>query len=294
MAPVRVAVVGHVEWVEFVRVPHVPSAGDIVHATEVFEQAGGGGAVAAVQLRKLAGSCLFLTALGDDEIGRRAEADLRSRRVQLDPAWRPGEPQRRAVTFLDADGERTITVLGDRLVPYASDPLLWGELASYDAVYLTGGDVEAVRAARRARVLVATTRAPLGLIAEAGVELDALVASARDPAERYTPGDLPVAPRHVVMTAGSSGGTWQRPGEDPVPFDVEALPGPIVDAYGAGDSFAAGVTFGLGAGMGIEDAVRMGARCGAANMTGRGAYEGQLELSDDERALAAAARNSEH
>jgi hypothetical protein len=44
--------------------------------------------------------------------------------------------------------------------------------------------------------------------------------------------------------------------------------------------------------MDIADAVRMGARCGAANMTGRGAYEGQLELSDAERELAAA-RNSE-
>jgi len=30
--------------------------------------------------------------------------------------------------------------------------------------------------------------------------------------------------------------------------------------------------------MGIEEAVRMAARCGAACMTGSGAYEGQLEL----------------
>jgi ribokinase len=248
--------------------------------------------VAAVQLRKLAGSCLFLTALGADEIGQRADADLRSRRLQLDAAWRPTEPQRRAVVFLDNDGERTITVLGDRLVPRASDALLWGELASHDAVYLTAGDVEAVKAARTARVLVATTRAPLRVLAEAGVELDALVASARDPGERYTVGDLPVPPRYVVLTDGSRGGTWQRRGEDPVPFHAEPLPGPIADAYGAGDSFAAGVTYGLGAGMDIADAVRMGARCGAANMTGRGAYEGQLELSDAERELAAA-RNSE-
>src|SRR5258708_28949229 len=152
MGAVRVGVVGHVEWVEFVRVPHVPAAGEIVHATEVFEQAGGGGAVAWVQLRKLAGSCLFLTALGDDEIGRRALADLSGRDVRVEPAWRRGDAQRRAVTFVDGQGERTITVLGERVVPHAADPLPWDELASVDAVYLTGGDVEAVRAARRARV----------------------------------------------------------------------------------------------------------------------------------------------
>jgi ribokinase len=278
VTPVRVAVVGHVEWVEFLRVPHVPATGEIVHASEFFEQAAGGGSVAAVQLRKLAGACHFLTALGDDEVGRRAEADLRARRVQLDVAWREGEPQRRAVTFVDSDGERTITVLGDRLVPRANgDSLLWGELASCDAVYLTGGDVDAVRAARRARVLVATSRV-LDLIAESGVELDVLVGSGRDASERYRPGDLEAVPRHVVMTAGSRGGTWQALGEEPVAFPASELPGPIGDAYGAGDSFAAGLTYALGTGMPIEEAVAFAARCGAACMTGRGAYEGQLEL----------------
>jgi ribokinase len=281
LAPLRVAVVGHVEWVEFLRVPHVPAPGDIVHASEVFEQAAGGGAVAAVQLRKLAGACLFLTALGDDEIGRRAFEDLRGRRVQLEVAWRSDELQRRAVTFIDDAGERTITVLGERLVPRGSDPLLWGELASYDAVYLTGGDVEAVRAARQAKVLVATSRV-LDLVREAGVELDALVGSGRDPSESYRPGDLDVVPRYAVMTAGALGGTWRAAGGEEVAFPAAELPGPVGDAYGAGDSFAAGLTYALGAGMGIEEAVEFAARCGAANMTGRGAYEGQLELPRSE------------
>ena len=51
----RVAVVGHVEWIEFARVPHMPTPGEIVHATEWWEDVGGGGSVAAVQLAKLAG-----------------------------------------------------------------------------------------------------------------------------------------------------------------------------------------------------------------------------------------------
>ena len=40
-----VAVVGHVEWVEFVRVDHVPAPGEIVHSLETWEEAAGGGAV---------------------------------------------------------------------------------------------------------------------------------------------------------------------------------------------------------------------------------------------------------
>ena len=84
--PMRVAVVGHVEWVEFVRVEHVPAPGEIVHALESWEEPGGGGAVAAVQLARLAGGCLFLTALGDDALGRRAESELEALGVRVEAA----------------------------------------------------------------------------------------------------------------------------------------------------------------------------------------------------------------
>jgi ribokinase len=67
----RVAIVGHVEWAEFVRVARLPSPGEIVHAREAWEGAGGGGAVAAVQLVRLAGEGVFLSALGDDPLAAR-------------------------------------------------------------------------------------------------------------------------------------------------------------------------------------------------------------------------------
>jgi ribokinase len=44
----------------------------------------------------------------------------------------------------------------------------------------------------------------------------------------------------------------------------------VVDAYGAGDSFAAGLTYALGAGLEGNDALAFAARCGAAALTGRG------------------------
>ena len=46
----RVAVVGHVEWVQFARVSHLPRAGEVIHAHGAFEEPAGGGGVAAVQL----------------------------------------------------------------------------------------------------------------------------------------------------------------------------------------------------------------------------------------------------
>jgi ribokinase len=270
----RVAVVGHVEWIQFAVVPHVPVAGEIVHADETFEEPAGGGAVAAVQLAKLAGEATLYTALGDDEFGHRSEQRLTDLGLRVEAVYRE-VPQRRGFVHLDADGERTITVIGSRLGPHGDDALPWHELAETDTVYFTAGDSKAARKARAARTLVATARG-LGTLGEASVELDALVSSSKDSGERYEPGDLEPAPRLVVRTAGSAGGVFETADGRHGAWQATPLPGPAKDSYGCGDSFAAGLTFGLGAGKSPEDALELAARCGAACLTGRGPYEGQL------------------
>ena len=73
-------------------------------------------------------------------------------------------------------------------------------------------------------------------------------------------------------TAGRLGG-WTQPGG---PFRAAPPPGPVSDTYGAGDSFAAGLTYGLANGLEREEALELASRCGAAVLTGRGPYEGQL------------------
>jgi ribokinase len=274
----RAAVVGHVEWVEFLRVDHLPAPGEIVHASDRWEAPGGAGAGAAVQLHKLAGDCTFFTALGDDAHGRRAVRELKSMGPRVEAAVRPGIT-RRALTHIDAAGERTITVFGERLAPQGSDELPWGELEDVDAVYFTAGDAAALRMARRARVLVATSRV-LSVLQGTGVVLDALVGSAVDPAETYRDGDLNPAPRVVVRTAGEEGGTFARGAGPPTPFPATPVPGEIVDRYGAGDSFAAALGFAIAEGKALEDALRVAARCGAAVLTDRGPYEGQLTRAD--------------
>lgn len=269
----RVAVVGHTEWVEFLRVEHVPAPGEIVFAEESFFEPAGGGAVAAVQLARLAGEALFLTAVGEDGIGRATVERLEQLGVRVAAARRDDEPSRRAYSYADDHAERTITVIGQKLVPRAADPLPWDELAGMDAVFFVAGDADALRACRAARVLVATAR-EVPVCAEAGVALDALVGSGRDRGERYEPGDLDPAPALVVRTAGAEGGTWaaeERTGA----YRAVAPPGPPVDAYGCGDSFAAGLTFGLAAGSPLEEALELAARCGATCLTGRGPYERQ-------------------
>jgi ribokinase len=274
----RVGVVGHVEWVEFAVVDHVPARGEILHAREWFAAPGGGGAVAAVQLRKLAGTAMFLTVVGSDEFGRQAARELRDEHgVDLHCVVRPA-PQRRGFTYLDDEAERTITILGERLVPSGDDPLPWNALADLDGVYFTGGDAAALRAARRARVLVATPRA-LDTIERAGVRLDVLVASASDPGETIPAGRVDPAPAHVVLTRGAAGGTWVGADQREGAWAAAPLPGPPVDSYGCGDSFAAGLTYALAAGLPLDEALTLAARCGAHCLTGRGPYSAQLALA---------------
>ncbi len=268
----QVAVVGHVEWVEFARVESMPRNGTIVHAWETWEQAGGGGAVAALQLARLAGDATLYTALGDGELGRRARAELEAGGVRVHAAV--GGEQRRAFCHVDEHGERTITVLGEKLRPRGDDgDLPWEALDHADAVYFVSGDTAALRQARRARVLVATAR-ELATLKAGAVELDALVGSGEDDAERYVPGELEPPPRLVVTTAGALGG-WAQPGG---PYQAVAPAGDVEDAYGCGDCFAAGLTFALANAAETQDALALAARCGAGALAGRGVHAATIAL----------------
>jgi ribokinase len=274
----RVAVVGHVEWVDFVRVARVPKPGEVVHAAASWQDAGGSGAVAAVQLAKLAGEAEFFTAFAADDLGRQARERLEDEGVRTHVAWRSA-PQRRAFVYLDARHERTITTLGERLEPSGSDPLPWRHLERCDAVYFTAGDLAALRHARRAATVVATPRASRAL-ARSGVVVDALVHSAKDSGERPEIDGLDGAAAAVVATAGGEGGRWRTSAGAVGSWDAVGPPGPYLDAYGAGDSFAGGLTFGLANGRTIDEAVALGARCGAWKLAGHAPYGNQLTGAD--------------
>lgn len=270
----RTAVVGHVEWASFARVDHVPAAGEIVRAGESWEAAAGGGSVAAVRLAQLGGDVRFFTAIGDDDAGARAVSELEARGVQVYAARRP-EPQRRAFVHLDARGERSITVIGRRLEPHREDALPWEALAGCDAVYFTAGDVGALQAARAARVLTATPRV-LETLSRGGIVLDALVCSADDASERYRAGQITPEPALVVRTEGARGGSYVARDGRTGRFQAVPLPGPRIDTYGAGDSFAAALTFALGAGLAPDAALSRAAAMGALALTEPAPYGPRL------------------
>lgn len=273
----RVAVVGHVEWVDFVEVERLPSEGEVLGALDASARAAGGGGVAAVVLAELGAEVDFYCALGDDEHGHAAAAQLTGRGVRLFVAWRSA-PTRRAITMLERGGERTIVTIGDRLEPFGSDELEWERLSSAQGVYFTAGDVAALRRAREAGVLVATPRARHSLGGRDELlhasndplpQLDALVYSGHDPHEIEWAHRLSARARLMVETRGEEGGTWSGASEGR--WGAVPAPGPPRDSYGCGDSFAAGFTFGLAEGRSVADSVQVGAERGALCLTRVGA-----------------------
>ncbi|MEO1001747.1 MAG: PfkB family carbohydrate kinase [Cyanobacteria bacterium J06638_7] len=271
----RLAVVGHVEVVEFIALARLPQAGLVQTAREVRGPLpGGGGAVAAVQLARLSGGqVLFFTALGRDQAGEAAAAGLAELGLELQVAWRQA-PTRRGVSLSDASGERSIVVIGERLAPLASDPLPWHALAHCDGVFASATDARALRLARAAAVLTATPRLRLPVLQEAAVALDALIGSALDPAEHLPAEALQPPPRLRIATAGAAGGRVEGLGA----FSAPSRQHPVLDSYGAGDSFAAGVTAGLAAGWSVHQAISLGCHCGNACLDGLGPYASQLQL----------------
>ena len=275
----RVAVVGHIEWVQFARVERVPGPGEVAHARDPFEEPCGGGAVAAVQLARLAGAATLVTAVGDDELGRRAIARLSDLGVDVRAAVLDS-PTRRAVTLLDEHGERTITTLGPRLEPLGEvHRHQLAALDGVDAVYVTAGDEAALAAARRhAAVVVASPRARHAL--GRGIPIDALVLSGADRVELEAAQAASGEAELVAVTEGARGGSWQLRSGEHGRWDPAPVPGEAVDVFGCGDSFAAALTYALGARMPTARALALAARAGATCLTGRGPYERQLSAAD--------------
>jgi sugar/nucleoside kinase (ribokinase family) len=79
----------------------------------------------------------------------------------------------------------------------------------------------------------------------------------------------------VVVTLGADGAI-ARSGDEAVRAAAPAVD--PVDATGAGDNLAAGLLCGLGRGMGLAEALRLGVACGSRSTSALGGVDGQPDL----------------
>ena len=265
----KLAVIGHVEWISFLSVDKFPQEGVISHGKMYLEEPAGGGAVAAVKISRLIGAPVhFFTALGNDSIGKKSFKRLTELGLEVSVAWRD-RPTRTGISMIDSKGERAITVIGDRLQPSCNDQLPWNDLTNYDGAFITAVDSDALNHCRGPKVMVASPRLGTNKFKEKNIKLDALIGSALDPYERMEFQKIYPTPKIRIATKGSLGGEVWPGGR----FDAAELDLPVVDSYGCGDTFAAAVTTGLSAGWSTQQAISLGAQCGAQCATHLGPYE---------------------
>ena len=122
------AVVGHVEWINFLKVDQLPKPGVISHSEKSLEYPAGGGSIIAKILSDLSLNQIhFFTSLGNDDYGDKCFKILSNMGINLHVAWRD-KPTRRGFSLIDSQGERAITVIGERLAPTHKDNLEWNIL----------------------------------------------------------------------------------------------------------------------------------------------------------------------
>jgi len=247
------AVVGHVEWMNFLKVDQLPQPGVISHSEKSLEYPAGGGSIIAKTLSELTLNQIhFFTALGNDDYGDRCFKILSNMGMNLHVAWRD-KPTRRGFSMIDNHRERAITVIGERLSPNHKDNLNWNILEKMDGIFITASDSEIFKIARSASILCTTPRVGLNTINKSRVLLDGLIGSNLDPGEVFSFSELSVKPKYTIKTEGEKGGII-FPGGRYKALKNKKLK---VDSYGCGDSFAAGILYGMSSKWAIDKSLKL-------------------------------------
>ena len=249
----KFAVIGHIEWMHFIKVDQLPKPGLIIHSRKSLECPAGGGTVIAKKLKELTNSEVhFFTALGHDFYGNQCLNILAKMGIELHVAWRD-KPTRKGFSIIDSDGERSITIIGDRLAPTNKDNLDWTILKDMDGIFITAADKEIFKKSRIAKTLCTTPRVGLNIINESGIFLDGLISSNLDPGEVFSLNELIFKPRFIIKTEGENGGIVFPGGR----YKAIKNKKNKVDSYGCGDSFAAGILYGLTSSWDIEESLNL-------------------------------------
>ena len=249
----KFAVIGHIEWINFIEVDQLPQPGLISHSKRSLEYPAGGGSVIAKRLSELTNSKVhFYTALGHDFYGKQCLNILENMGIKLHVAWRD-QPTRKGFSLTDSEGERSITIIGERLSPNHNDDLDWNTLNEMDGIFITAADKELLKKSRFAKTLCMTPRVGLNMINESGILLDGLIGSNLDPGEYFSLNELKLKPKYVIKTEGENGGIVFPGGR----YKAIKNKKNNVDSYGCGDSFAAGILYGLSSDWNIEESLNL-------------------------------------
>jgi ribokinase len=293
----RVLVLGSSNTDMTVRVPHLPALGETVLGGEFRSGPGGKGANQAVAARRAGAEVLFLTAVGDDDLGRRALDGYRREGIDVAHARIiPGVASGVALIFVGESGENIIGVApgaNARLSPEDIDRLP-EEVFARGGVFLaslevpTAAVVRGLRRARDAGMLTILNPAPAGQDAPVAEMLrladvvtpnraEALALSGHQTDGNYyvelATGELrsTLGARDVIVTLGDRGCLVET---DAGLAEIDRFPVEAIDTVGAGDAFNGALAVALAEGRPVVEAAVWASAAAALAVTRRGAQEG--------------------
>ncbi|MGZ4650495.1 MAG: ribokinase [Kineosporiaceae bacterium] len=290
----RVVVVGSVNADLVIRLPRLPRPGETVSGGVFSVGQGGKGGNQAVAAARLGARVSLIAAVGDDDYGRAARADLEREGVDTRFVGIVAEPTGVAVVLVDATAENLIAAAPGANGGLTADAVEAAvtALPPGPAVVLAGLEVPlpAVEAAARLAgergwpfVLNPAPARPLpaALLARTAVltpNLGALAVLA--PAG---PGALIAAGvGAVVVTLGAEGAVvHDGDGETRLPAPAVQA----VDTTGAGDALSGALAWGMGSGLALRDAARSAVMAASLSTLAPGARGGYPTRDHLEAAL---------
>jgi len=281
LRPPRVAVVGSYGVGLVFSVSVAPGPGETVHGRSFRVDHGGKGSNQAVGAARLGAEVRFLTALGEDDFAPRALRLWADEGVEAVAVRFPESATMAGAIIVEDSGENRIIIAAGAL------GRLRAEDVEREAALLEGADVLLVQleipvpaaaaalALGRARGITTILNPapapdeplPPSVLASVDYltpnlhEARRLLGRSDGEAEEIATALARATGRTVVMTVGARGALIAR-GEELVAVAAPLAP-VVVDSTGAGDAFNAGFAFGLASGLGLEEAVALGCRCGA-------------------------------
>ncbi|GAA4698197.1 ribokinase [Pseudonocardia yuanmonensis] len=313
----RVVVIGAVNVDMVVRAPRLPGPGETVVGPAVERFGGGKGANAAVAAARAGAEVRYIGAVGADDVGAGALAELRAEGVDVDGvAVLDGVPTGVALIAVDADGENQIAVGAGATAAVDAEAVRsavagsagWAGCVLVSTEIPEEAVAAAVEAAAAEGIPCVVNSAPvlpvLGTLLTYGPVPTPNATESRDLAALLSGGGGGLtedtvegratalarrAKAEVVVTLGGDGALVVDPGGRAE--RVPAHPAPEVrDTTGAGDTFNGVLAAGLAAGEPVAGAVRRAVVAAALSVGASGARAGMPDVRRIELELAAAER----
>jgi ribokinase len=289
----RLVVVGSINVDLAMRLTHLPRPGETIVPGEFVQSLGGKGANVAIAAARLGAKVAIVGAVGGDEYGRSAIADLRACGVAVAGVRVTGAPTGIAMILVDAAGENVIGVApgANDLVSARDVETAFARIGATRAVVVANLEVpdeavlaSAAAASARGWTFILNPAPPRWLAPELVSACGVMTPNAHE-VDRLgydsAAGLLAAGAGAVVVTLGAQGALLFRP--DGLQVQQQAFPCAALDATGAGDAFSAALACGLAEGRSLEESVRRGAAAGAIATQAMGARGGYVRLSEVDR-----------